>query len=695
MPVAVEWLWISVVAERRSLAKQDVVEGPAVERVAAGGGRAYRPEIQGLRALAVLMVVTYHIWFGRVSGGVDVFLLISAFLLSLSFIRKVERGRPLALAGYWLHVFKRLLPAVVVVLLGTLAATYLFVPQSRWTEILQQAWSSLLYFQNWVLAANSVDYYAADHGMASPLQHFWSLSIQGQVFILWPLLFALAAVVSKRARLRFRPVVALVFGAVFVASFAFSVVETYGNQAHAYFDTRTRLWEFALGTLLAVVISYVRLPVVLRVAAGWAGLALMLSVGFVLDVQGQFPGYVALVPLGAAMLVIVAGQTGSRIGADRFLSLKPLMKLGEMSYALYLWHWPVLVIYLAWRGRQEVGPVGGTAIIVLSLVLAYLTTRFVEKPLRAATGLEGRGRAAVVIAVCVLLVGAPLGGWQYSLKQQDELLQAEAVANYPGARVLQPGYDGEPTGVPVRPASMADPESWGQLQLPCGGVPDGPSNPVLTGICFSSANVEAPERTILVIGSSHAQQWLEAIEPMAESRNYRILALLRGGCSYTDSIATRSEGCNEFNEAATEYALDLKPDVVMAVATAAMPEDAADPLLEGFPAVAEKLTSAGIGVVGIRDNPRFAFDMQMCAETSGAEQCVAPLEDKLTPVFPRTESAGGMVLLDFSDLICPDGTCRPVVGNTYVFLDDNHLTTSYAASMSAEFERRFHEAVDW
>ncbi|MDN3903986.1 acyltransferase family protein [Arthrobacter sp. YD2] len=682
--------------ERRSLVKQDVVGGPAAgQREAVSGGSAYRPEIQGLRALAVLMVVTYHIWFGRVSGGVDVFLLISAFLLSLSFIRKVERGRPLALAAYWIHVFKRLLPAVVVVLLGTLAATYLFVPQSRWMEILQQAWSSLLYFQNWVLAANSVDYYAADHGLASPLQHFWSLSIQGQVFILWPLLFALAAVISQRARLRFRPMVALVFGAVFLASFIFSIVETYGNQAHAYFDTRTRLWEFALGTLLAVVISYVRLPRVLRVVAGWAGLALMLSVGFVLDVQGQFPGYVALMPLGAAMLVIVAGQTGSRIGADRFLSLKPLMKLGEMSYALYLWHWPVLVVYLSWRGRQEVGAVGGTAIILLSLVLAYLTTRFVEKPLRAAKGLESRKRAAVAIAVCVVLVGVPLGGWQYSLKLEDEKLEAEAVANYPGARVLQPGYDGTPTGVPVRPASSADPESWGELQLPCSEVPDGPSDPLLTGVCFSTENVEAPERTILVIGSSHAQQWLEAIEPMAESRNYRVLALLRGGCSYTGTIATRSDSCNQFNEAATEYALDLNPDAVVAVATSATPEDASDPLVEAFPDVAEKLTTAGIQVVGIRDNPRFAFNMQVCAESNGPDACVTPLSHKLTPVFPRTETAGGMVLLDFSDLICPEETCRPIVGNTYVYLDDNHLTTSYAASMAPEFERRFHDAVGW
>ena len=151
----------------------------------------YRPEVQGLRALAVLMVVTYHVWLGRVSGGVDIFLLISAFLMTLASSRKVESGSPLRLrAATGCTCFKRLLPAAVVVILGVLAGTWAILPQSRWPDVLDQAWASLLYRQNWLLADTAVDYYAQDHSGASPLQHFWSLSIQGQVFILWPLVFA-------------------------------------------------------------------------------------------------------------------------------------------------------------------------------------------------------------------------------------------------------------------------------------------------------------------------------------------------------------------------------------------------------------------------------------------------------------------------------------------------------------------------
>ena len=662
----------------------------------------YRPEVQGLRALAVLMVVTYHIWFGRVSGGVDVFLLISAFLLTLSFIRKVEGGRALQLGKYWLHQFKRLLPPVVVVLVGTLTATALFVPQTRWTEILSQSWASLLYFQNWLLAAESVDYYAADHSTASPLQHFWSLSIQGQVFILWPLLLAGAALLARILRLRFRHVVLGVFGSVFIASLSFSIVETYGNQAHAYFDTRTRLWEFALGTLLALALPYLKLPRALRVAAGWLGLAAMLSVGFLLDVQGQFPGYVALWPLVAASLVIVAGQTGSRIGADRLLTWKPLMRLGDMSYALYLWHWPVLVIYLIWRDRQEVGPVGGTAIIVLSLILAYLTTKLVERPLRSSAWVNRNSvRAAVVIGLCVALVAAPVAGWQYGLRVQAERLEAEAVRNNPGARVLQAGFtDVSSPDARTIPLLSAMSEEWGVLETDCSDLAIQPSDPVLMDSCMASKPSAEPEKTILIIGDSHAEQWLGALEPMAEKHNYQLVSLLLGACSFGQPTETRSAGCNDFNAAAIDYALELKPDAVFTMATAAHPVDAADRPVEGLPEVSEVFREAGIPVVAARDNPRYDFNMLQCAESNGqdGEECSTDVREKLsdpTVISSFFASVPGVELMDMTDLICPYGTCVPTVGNVYVYLDDNHLTTTYTGSMADEFESRFLAAVNW
>ncbi|UPO75598.1 acyltransferase family protein [Arthrobacter sp. Helios] len=662
---------------------------------------SYRPEVQGLRALAVLMVVTYHVWFGRVSGGVDIFLLISAFLLTLSFVRKVEAGKALDLGRYWLHLFKRLLPAVVVVILAVLAATALFVPRSRWTAILDQAWSSLLYFQNWVLAANSVDYYAADQSVASPLQHFWSLSVQGQVFILWPILFALAALVARATGIRYRRVVLMVFGTLFAVSLAFSIHETYTNQVHAYFDTRTRLWEFAFGTLLALALPYLKLPRPLRIAAGWVGLAAMLSGGFILDVQGQFPGYVALWPLVAAALVIVAGQTGSVFGADRFLSWKPLIRLGDMSYALYLWHWPILVIYLIWRGREEVGLVGGAGIIALSLVLAYLTTKFVERPLRSMAWADAKKRrAGVVVAVCLALVAGPVLGWQQALRAEVAQAEESAARNNPGARALVDGYSGEPApDAPVLPLLSSLGSEWGTLDGDCSPHEDAPTDPLLAGPCMATSSQDY-EKTILVLGDSHSQQWLGAIKPMAQERNYRVMAVLLGACPFGAPNDARRAECNDFNEAVLSYAKELRPDAVLAVGTAADPVEPVDTVVAGLPDASMELAGYGIPVIGIRDNPRFPVNMIQCAESHGvsAAECTVPLAEKLSDpaeMAAEFDSIQGLALLDMSDLICPEGTCLPTVGNVFVYMDSNHLTATYTASMGPEFDRRFHAAVHW
>lgn len=234
--------------------------------------RGFRPEIQGLRAFAVLLVVIYHVWVGKVSGGVDVFLFISAFLLSLSFMRKINEGKPLKLLNYWTHVFTRLLPAASVVILLTLAGSFLVLSPTVWSARTIDAQASLFYWQNWNLANNSVNYFASDTGGKSPFLHFWSLSIQGQIFLLWPVLFAITALLVKKVRLKPVPAAVLVFGLVFCVSFAFSVWETKNYAAYAYFDTRTRFWEFAVGTLIAIMtLKWKPTHVGTRVVMGWIG----------------------------------------------------------------------------------------------------------------------------------------------------------------------------------------------------------------------------------------------------------------------------------------------------------------------------------------------------------------------------------------------------------------------------------------
>lgn len=669
-------------------------------RTAAAPVRTFRPEVQGLRAVAVMMVVSYHIWLGRVSGGVDVFLMLSAFLLTGSFIRKLERGRPLALGGYWLHLFKRLLPAAVTVLLLTIAATFLLLPASIWPTVIEQAWASLFYVQNWLLAANSVDYYAA-RDAASPLQQFWSLSIQGQVFILWPLLFlagrAITGPIQRRVPwVNHRTVMFGIFATIFLVSLVYSIAETLDNQAFAYFDTRARLFEFAFGSMLALIIDRIVPPRWLRVLLGWVGVVAMLACGFVLAVDRAFPGVVALWPVLAAAAIVVAGRTDSRFGVDRLLSSRLLVKLGDVSYALYLVHWPALIVFAMTTGDVSPGIGAGLALVGGSVALAWLITRFVERPIRASPKIEGRRlRAGAVIVVCLALVAVPLTVAQQQLDSARAATADAGSTDYPGARALADPSVPVPDDVDAIPALSALGDEFATLPERCDEAVAGS---VDLRTCGQTARPENPERTLYVVGDSHAQQWLPPVRAVAERNGWQVVSLLRGGCAFT--LAAGSGDCSDQNRAVLQTLIDVKPDAVVVVSTAASKTVAQDQIRPGFEAGVTALTDAGIEVIGLRDNPRFDFDIAACAGTKGADApaCNPARETKLTGTNPADALAArnpGFYSLDLTDLVCGARACSPVQGNVRVFIDDNHLTETYAATMTEPLADRLFAATGW
>ncbi len=661
----------------------------------------FRPEIQGLRSLAVLMVVSYHVWIGRVSGGVDVFLLISAFLMTLQFTGRYKQGRPMGLLRHWLHLFRRLLPAVVVVLLATLAATFLVLPPTRWVGVVDQGWAALFYFENWLLQGLAVDYYAADHSLASPLQHFWSLSIQGQIFIIWPVIFATVALLCRRYQLRYRATLTYVFGAIFVLSLAYSVIFTALDQAVAYFDTFARLWEFALGTLLALVLPGLNFSKPIRVLMGWAGVIAMLSCGVVLQVQTAFPGFVALWPTLAAVAVIAAGQTGSRFGVDRILSSKFLVRLGDNSYALYLWHWPILVLALAWTGKDHAGWLSGTVIIALALVLAFLTTKYVEKPFREWKWPEvNRRRSAIAIAACLAVACSPLLGFQVKQDLDLKAAQAQAFNDNPGAHALLPGYVNQVSeGAKTLPTAEQLPQDWANLNGPCQGSAV-PEEQILQDKCQQNDVGDDAARNILVLGDSHSQQWLAALAPLAEAEHWKVTSLLLGGCRFMPDNPDAEKECNSFNAAAFKYASEKTPDAVFTVGTAATPSSPDEQLVYGFDQTVTTLNDLGIEVVAVRDNPRYDYNVTECALAKGVDSadCKSDQADVLASQSPfvAVEGAfGSAAFLDMTDLLCDGTTCPSVVGNVFVYLDDNHLSKTYVTTMSEMFEERWFAATGW
>lgn len=647
------------------------------------GRWAYRPDVDGLRAVAILLVVSYHVWFGRVSGGVDVFLMLSAFFLTRGFLRRMPGPTPVRPVTHLLGVFRRLLPAAAVTLVGILAVVWAVYPETSWRAVWEQTWASLTYTQNWLLAADAVDYYARAE-TPSPLQHFWSMSVQGQAFVLWIALLGLCQLVVRRWGMSPDRVVGTVFGAVFTLSFIYSVVRTATAQQVAYFDTGARLWEFAAGSLLVVALPHLRLGAIARAVLGWAGLAGLLVLGMVLDVRGGFPGFLALWPVMCAAAIVASGTGESHHGPARFLASRPLRAVGRDAYALYLVHWPILVTFLVVNDRTEVGLVGGLGIVVLSLVLARALTWAVDRPVRAWRRADASPMVPIaVLTAAAVAVALPVGAWQTTSWVHERSIEARAQLTNPGAAVLRdPTLAEPPADAPLLPLPTLLDAEWVQLDRECTGDWATVAEE-LQGTCHETAATARARHTIAVIGDSHAQQITAALLPVAEQNGLGVIHLIKGGCSMGLDEPGMDERCDSWREAAISLVEQVKPDAAMTVVTRSDAGEDDEKVRPGVDRFVDRMRAAGIEVLGVRDNPRFAFDMFGCVvDAADPLDCAVPRSASLADSNPAVAlTRPGVSLLDLTPWICPDDLCVGVVGNVAVYRDDNHLTRVYSRTL--------------
>ncbi|MGP5626531.1 acyltransferase family protein [Brachybacterium alimentarium] len=703
---SVSGTWVPADEERRSrtATADDAARAGGRSTPAAAEARHARPvfrhELHGLRAVALGLVAIHHIWLGRVSGGVDVFLFLSAFFLTGTFVRRLESGRPLGVPRYWLHTFKRLLPPAAVTIVLTLVGTAAFLPSSLWPTVMQEAVASAAYVQNALLVFLQVDYHARDAGGASPLQHFWSLSVQGQAFVVWPLLFLLVVRRARRGQSVRRPLVVLML-AIAAASLTWSVLSTQTQQQVAYFDTAARLWEFAAGSLLALALPVIdrltgasrpedgALPRLRtgRALLGWAGIAALLACGIVLDVSTMFPGWIAIVPLAAAGAVVVAGYSGRRWGIDALLSTRPAAFIGDISYALYLVHWPILVLWLHQSGQQRAGLLDGLVVLSGSVLLAWLVTRAVDAPVRRSRWLEAKPwRALTAVAASFALVAAASGGWW--------LVLSGSGAQAPAASSQELPTDEVATEAPteLRPAGWQLGSQWPDLPERCAGD-WAPSADFPHVLCQQLLPGDAEASgTIVVVGSSHSRQYIPALLPTAEAEDLQIVNLSMDGCQFLAG-AERDSYCAGYDEYVLSYLDAVEPDTVLSTVTLTEAGTADETLPDGAESSVQALLDRGIDVIAARDTPRWEEDQYQCAEAviddggtpvDADEECGAEASDRLAASNPAEpladlvpadpQSDARVTLLDLSDRICPDGRCSPVLGDVAVYMDDDHLT---------------------
>lgn len=652
---------------------------------------AYRHDIDGLRAVAIMLVVVYHVWFDRVSGGVDVFLMISAFFLTLTFTRRIESGSPLRIGSFLVGRFRRLVPLAAVTIVLILGASWLVLSQTQWPSIWAESFSSAFYFENWELAFTGVDYYARDSALPSPFQHFWSLSVQGQVFLLWSLLFLLGAAIARWIKRSATAVLTVLFTAVFAASLIYSIVRTHEEQVFTYFDTGARLWEFAAGTLVALALPRIRLKRPVAAVLGWLGLVAIAICGLVIDVRGGFPGFLALWPVLATAMVVIGGQNGD--GPARPLSSRWLRFIGTDAYALYLVHWPILIFTLTVLDRTRAGFLDGLLIIAASMLLARLLTFAVERPLRLPRGERGTiPRNLGIIAAFVVPVLVFSTVWQVTARAQAEAATAATADAYQGAAAADDDLADDDADLPLLPHAIDLEGEWASLDEFCTGRLI-PADPALQATCEQTAGAEDADHLVIVVGDSHAEQMMAALRPVADDEDWGMMALLKGGCSLEqhEEGTEKALECGTWRDSAIAHIHVLHPDAVLTIVTASEVDGPGERKIAGIDEVTAGFADEGIKVIGVRDNPRFGIDMYECALNEG--DCDRAVSDALQRKNPAADLADWVTLVDFTPELCPDGICRAVIGNIAVYLDDNHLTKMFATTLAPQMREQLDGAI--
>ncbi len=678
----------------------------------------FRPEIQGLRALAVLLVVGYHLYPNRLSGGfvgVDVFFVISGFLITSHLYREAAATGRVSIRRFWARRARRLLPAALVVLAASVALTATVVPSTLWDQTVRQIRASTLYVENWALAGDAVDYSAAGN-VPTLAQHFWSLSVEEQFYAFWPVLVLLVALASRRwTVLAMRTTLAVALGLVVAASLWYSVTLTSESPGRAYFVTPTRVWEFALGALLALLAGAATAPRMhraVRTVLAWAGALAIVWAAFAYSDRTPFPGSAALLPVLGTVAVIAAGASTGKGSVAHLLSQRPATFVGDISYSVYLWHWPLVVVvpYLTGVDLRTQDKAG---IFAATILLAWASTTFVERPLRKAPILARAPWRTLVAAV--LGMGLVLGGAQLLRHELDNKV-ADSRAQV--ARALA---SMEPTGC-VGPAAL-DPKNdcsppYGEGELVSPPEVIARQNSVLTfpgchseldkpalATCTLGETVD-PTRTVAIVGDSHAIHWFSAMDRIGKLASWKVVTHARSSCPFTLARRTLPSERNDKNQVICDNGNDKVLDRLLAdndidtvfvsafssaYGWTSRPGSRLDhPAVDGFHQIWEKLTKAGKRVVVLRDVPAVKDRVNtpdcLAANDLDVMACTMPRSRALVADVEfgaaRKGAPRGVSAVDLSDLMCDQKWCYPVVGGVIVYRDYSHLSAEFSTLLA-------------
>ncbi|HXK22166.1 MAG TPA: acyltransferase family protein [Myxococcota bacterium] len=682
----------------------------------------HRADVEGLRAIAIGLVLLYH---GRVEAfgggfiGVDVFFVISGFLITRSLIGELERRGSIGLGAFYARRVRRLLPAAALMLATTALATRALLPPTLWRDFGGDIAAAAAYAVNWRLALRSVDYLAQDLA-ASPVQHCWSLAIEEQFYLVWPVLLLLAAAIARGRAKPLRPVSIAVLATLVVApSLAWWAVRTASRPELAFFDTGARMWELAAGGLVALSRPGRMLPARWRTLLKATAVAILVALGMAVDDSPRWRGVAALAAVGPTALLLSLGGLGDDL-VERALSRRPLQRIGAWSYSLYLWHWPPLALLAARWGALSTAQ--ALAIVALSTVPAVLSYTLVENPIRFAPALRASTPLSLSLGANLSLLGL-LAGLTIALSMPRDA-ETRAAALQPDGRQMRGAAVGAAVLSPRPLGSFSDAEVLASLTTVAAITPaptlatnDRPR--AENDHCLVDAHTSVPRVCrygdpsgrihVALVGDSKAGQWGDALESIGVRHGWRLTYLLKSACELSTSLAEAQQAPDPICRAWGESVLGLlaadPPDLVLTsqVSSTAWADgsDATkrEVLVEGMLEAYGRLRARGSAVAILIDNPnpgRLKVDDCVSQHPDDLASCTFARDPGSggRPAQLAAAERGGYAVIDLADRICPGATCPPVIGNVLVYRQGSHLTRTYVSTLSDALEQRLVPLVE-
>jgi peptidoglycan/LPS O-acetylase OafA/YrhL len=652
--------------------------------IANDGSWAFRSDIEGLRGIAILIVVLFHCGVPGVSGGfigVDVFFVLSGYLITGLLVAEAQKTSELSLLHFYARRVRRLLPASALTLVVTLLIGAIILAPQELDSTGHAGRATALYISNIFFDKNAGDYFAPDV-KANPMLHTWSLAVEEQFYLFWPLLVLLSLV-----WLRSLKALVIVLCGLTVISLGIGVWCTANSGTFAFYELPARAWEFGIGGLAVLLPrGTLMIPFGWWPAIGWLGILGILGSSHLIEGDAGFPGWVALIPVMGTAVVLIAGREHSHRGVGVMLDSAVLQALGKLSYSWYLWHWPFLVFAAALL--PNISLAGKITAAGASLGVAAISYYFVENPIRYHSSLLRRPVLSVglagVLTVCSL--GAALLSMWFATQLAKEPEMKSITAAIAGNIALP------------RQQCVSQKQSSDVKMCQFGDT-------------SSSIN-------IVLLGDSHAIQWFNPLQRIAESNGWKLTTVVRYGCTAFNLVQPGTRvgeraACARWRDEALKKIVDLRPSIVF-IGNATSELGRKDTLAMGFSLdelqtgtrrTLETLSAAGIRIVVMRDNPSFTYNIPICLARSARHSwypggsCEADRSQVLNPAVFESEKAGAQGLsnvhfIDITERLCQKDICRPVQGDALLYQDSHHLTANFTQSLIALLEAELHAVLN-